>query len=187
MTTGRSNTWRWVGVFILLVILLLLWLNGYGPSFAGSSLGCCGQATQIVEVPAAVDPVPDVVLQQAPVQDVAVEPEVPPCSADMSVAVEFDSGSATVSAVGMQQLDLVAKCLSEKTEVVGFTDNSGSAESNQQLSVQRAQAVVDYMVSQNPSMADLLTATGRGADNPIADNATQEGRKKNRRIQFVKQ
>ena len=105
----------------------------------------------------------------------------------MSVAVEFDSGSATVSAVGMQQLDLVAKCLSEKTEVVGFTDNSGSAELNQKLSEQRAQAVVDYMVSQNPSMADLLTATGHGADNPVADNATEEGRKKNRRIQFVKQ
>lgn len=189
MTTSKSNTWRWVGVFILLVILLLLWLNGYGPSFAGSSTGCCGQAAQIAELPVAkaVDPVPDVVLQEVPVPAAVVEPEVPPCSADMSVAVEFDSGSATISATGMQQLDLVAKCLSEKTEVVGFTDNSGPAELNQQLSEQRAQAVVDYMVSKNPSMADLLTATGHGADNPIADNATQEGRKKNRRIQFVKQ
>ncbi|HEY3299971.1 MAG TPA: OmpA family protein [Methylophilaceae bacterium] len=187
MTTSKSNTWRWVGVFILSVILLLLWLNGHGPSFAGSSTGCCGQLVQVVEVPTVptAEPVPEVVLQMAPAQTAV--PEVPPCSADMSVAVEFDSGSATVSAVGMQQLDLVAKCLSEKTEVVGFTDNSGSAELNQKLSEQRAQAVVDYMVSQNPSMADLLTATGHGADNPVADNATEEGRKKNRRIQFVKQ
>lgn len=187
MTTSKSNTWRWVGVFILLVILLLLWLNGHGPSFASSGTGCCGQLAQVEEAPAAttVEAVPEVVLQMAPAQ--ATVPEVPPCSADMSVAVEFDSGSATVSAVGMQQLDLVAKCLSAKTEVVGFTDNSGSAELNQKLSEQRAQAVVDYMVSQNPSMADLLTATGHGADNPIADNATEEGRKKNRRIQFVTQ
>lgn len=187
MTTSKSNTWRWVGVFILLVILLLLWLNRQGPCCASSNTGCCGQLVQVVEAPvvAIVEPVPDVVLQEVPVQ--TVEPEVPPCSADMSVAVEFDSGSAKVSAMGIQQLDLVAKCLGEKTEVIGFTDNSGSAELNQKLSVQRAQAVVDYMVSQNANMADLLTATGRGADNPVADNTTAEGRKKNRRIQFVKQ
>jgi outer membrane protein OmpA-like peptidoglycan-associated protein len=187
MAIGKSNTWRWVGVFILLVILLLLWLKGHGPCCASSNTGCCGQLVQVMEAPVAptVEPVPAVDLQLAPAQEIV--PDVPPCSADISVAVEFASGSASVSTLGMQQLDLVAKCLSEKTEVVGYTDNSGTSELNQKLSEQRAQAVVEYMINQNPNMADLLSATGYGADNPIADNATAEGRKMNRRIQFVKQ
>ncbi len=212
MATSKSNTWRWVGVFILLVILFLLWLNGRGPEYAQLSAGCCGHQSEIQseildttesKIPPSdqttiVESVPDVELQLIPeqlnqenlIQEQAIqEPRIAEiaCSADMTVAVEFDKGSASVSDVGKQQLDMVAKCISEKTQVVGFTDNSGSDKLNLKLSVLRAQAVVDYMVSQAPNMADLLTATGRGAENPIADNNTEQGRRKNRRIEFVKQ
>jgi outer membrane protein OmpA-like peptidoglycan-associated protein len=188
MTTNQSNTWRWVGVFILLVILLLLWLNGHGPSSAGTGAGCCGAVQEAAVSPA----LPDVALQQVPPPEPIPEsaeasPAVPACSDDMNVAVVFTSGSASLDPVGMLQLDEVAKCLSEKTQVVGYTDSSGSAKGNRQLSKRRAQAVVDYMVSKNAAMSDLLTAVGRGSENPIADNSTEEGRAKNRRIEFLKQ
>lgn len=70
-----------------------------------------------------------------------------------------------------------------KLTVSGYTDSTGNADSNKALSQRRAQAVVDYLVSQGVDAAQL-TAVGHGADNPVADNATEEGRFKNRRIEF---
>ncbi|MFI8034087.1 OmpA family protein [Acinetobacter sp. ABJ_C3_5] len=70
-----------------------------------------------------------------------------------------------------------------KLTVAGYTDSTGNANSNKTLSQKRAQAVVDYLVSQGVA-ADQLTAVGHGADNPVADNTTEEGRFKNRRIEF---
>ena len=54
------------------------------------------------------------------------------------------------------------------------------------LSQKRAQAVVDKLVSLGIS-ADRLTAVGKGQEEPIADNSTEEGRAQNRRVVFVKQ
>ncbi len=215
VTSNRSNTWRWVGLIILLIILLLLWLNGHGPGFTGSSIGCCGQSEQLVElsspevppeavlaepaapetiieaVPAEIQSRTDVVAPVDSAADVsgpsAPGHSVPACSADMNVAVMFDSGSVTLTPDGERQLDMVAQCITEKTEVGGYTDNSGSEKLNQVLSLQRAQAVVAYMVRKAPAMQDLLTAIGHGSDNPIADNSMPEGRAQNRRIEFVKQ
>ena len=70
-----------------------------------------------------------------------------------------------------------------KLTVSGYTDSTGNANSNKALSQRRAQSVVDYLVSQGVDAAQL-NAVGNGADNPVADNATDEGRFKNRRIEF---
>ena len=70
-----------------------------------------------------------------------------------------------------------------KLTVAGYTDSTGHATSNKALSLKRAQAVVDYVVSQGVDAAQL-SAVGHGADHPVADNATEEGRFKNRRIEF---
>ncbi len=70
-----------------------------------------------------------------------------------------------------------------KLTVAGYTDSTGNANSNKALSLKRAQAVVDYLVSQGVDAAQL-SAVGHGADHPVADNATEEGRFKNRRIEF---
>ena len=70
-----------------------------------------------------------------------------------------------------------------KLTVAGYTDSTGNATSNKALSLKRAQAVVDYLVSQGVDAAQL-SAVGHGADHPVADNATEEGRFKNRRIEF---
>jgi OOP family OmpA-OmpF porin len=65
--------------------------------------------------------------------------------------------------------------------VVGHTDSSGAEAYNQQLSERRAAAVVKYLESKGIS-AGRLTASGAGENEPIADNATAEGRALNRRV-----
>jgi OOP family OmpA-OmpF porin len=70
-----------------------------------------------------------------------------------------------------------------KIEIAGFTDNSGKAKSNQALSAKRAQAVKAYLVKLGVP-AKQIAAKGYGAAQPVADNKTEEGRSKNRRIEF---
>ncbi|MEC7118501.1 MAG: OmpA family protein [Pseudomonadota bacterium] len=68
-------------------------------------------------------------------------------------------------------------------EIRGFTDAVGSREYNQQISTLRAEAVRDYLIAQGLS-ADRVSAVGLGQQQPIADNATEQGQFRNRRIEF---
>ena len=70
-----------------------------------------------------------------------------------------------------------------RLEIAGYTDNSGEAPRNQELSQKRADAVKAYLVSKGIDAA-RLTSKGFGQDAPVADNATPEGREKNRRVEF---
>lgn len=70
-----------------------------------------------------------------------------------------------------------------RVEIGGHTDNSGSPSYNQQLSEKRASAVQQYLISQGIPPKRLF-AKGYGADRPIADNTSPEGRESNRRIEF---
>jgi OOP family OmpA-OmpF porin len=70
-----------------------------------------------------------------------------------------------------------------KWEVGGYTDGVGSASYNKKLSKQRAQSVVDYLVSQGANRKNLKIV-GYGKDNPIATNETLEGRSMNRRVEI---
>lgn len=71
-----------------------------------------------------------------------------------------------------------------KFSVEGHTDNTGNTALNQTLSEQRSQAIVAKLVEMGITQ-DRLTAVGKGQNNPIADNSTDEGRAKNRRVEFV--
>lgn len=84
-------------------------------------------------------------------------------------------------------MDRVAAILIEKNfslKLAGHTDNTGSMQLNMRLSKERAEAVKAYLVSKgaNPSR---IEATGYGPTQPIATNATAEGRQANRRVEFT--
>lgn len=101
--------------------------------------------------------------------------------------VEFESGSAVLTATGQQILNEMAIALNKvgnkPVKIIGHTDSQGNPTTNLGLSLQRANAVKDYLASKsvNPS---LMTTEGLGSTKPVADNATEEGRKRNRRIEF---
>ena len=101
--------------------------------------------------------------------------------------VEFESGKATLTPAGRAILDEMAaamvKLKERKIEIIGHTDNLGLPATNLGLSQARAEAVKAYL-STRGIKGDLLTASGQGADRPVASNDTSDGRARNRRIEF---
>ena len=71
-----------------------------------------------------------------------------------------------------------------KIELSGHTDNKGKDKYNEKLSQERAKAVYDYLISRGIDKK-RLEYRGYGAQHPIADNKTDEGRAKNRRVEFT--
>lgn len=107
----------------------------------------------------------------------------------ISLEVAFDSGKTTIKQQYHEPIKKVAdfmKTYPETTAVIGgYTDNVGSKESNERLSARRAESVRKYLIEKFGIASDRVTAKGYGPANPIADNATPEGRAKNRRIEAV--
>ena len=107
----------------------------------------------------------------------------------ITYGITFDVGKSTIKPESMGEINRIVTLMTEnpdlKFSVEGHTDNTGSAASNQKLSEQRSQAIVDKLVELGIAQ-DRLTAVGKGQNSPIADNNTDEGRAKNRRVEFVK-
>ncbi len=102
--------------------------------------------------------------------------------------VLFDTGKSNLRPEAREDLaklsGIVLNYPSLRLTIEGYTDNTGSAEINQTLSEQRANAVRDYLVNQGLD-AGSLSAQGLGMNNPVADNSTAEGRQKNRRVEII--
>ena len=107
----------------------------------------------------------------------------------ITYGITFDVGKATIKPESMGEINRIVTLMTEnpdlKFSVEGHTDSTGNPTSNQTLSEQRSQAIVAKLVEMGIS-ADRLTAVGKGQSTPIADNSTDEGRAKNRRVEFVK-
>ena len=101
--------------------------------------------------------------------------------------VNFQTGRAAIKEDSHPLLKSIAEiagsCPNARFEVAGHTDSTGSLELNNQLSKQRAQAVVDHLIGLGLQAAQF-TAAGYGPSQPIGDNNTSEGRAQNRRIEF---
>jgi aconitate hydratase len=105
----------------------------------------------------------------------------------VAVAVNFDTGSTVIKPAYFSKLNEFAEQLKKdgtKGEVGGHTDNVGQAASNQALSQARADSVKKFLLSKGVA-ADALSANGYGDAKPVADNATADGKAKNRRIEFT--
>ena len=103
--------------------------------------------------------------------------------------IHFDTGKATIQADSADTLNQVVALLQQnpdlKLRVEGHTDNQGSAASNQVLSEKRAQAVIAWLVAHGVDAA-RLKAQGYGQTKPVADNSSDDGRAKNRRVELAK-
>lgn len=99
----------------------------------------------------------------------------------------FETGSSTILTESYAVLDNVYNVLSSnsiyKLSIEGHTDNTGSADLNNKLSGERANAAREYLIKKGIDSTRIV-ATGYGSASPVATNDTPEGRKQNRRVEF---
>ena len=107
----------------------------------------------------------------------------------ITYAITFETGKADLKPESMVEINRVAKLMKENPglefEVQGHCDATGSDKVNDPLSQKRAEAIVSALVEEGIAEA-RLTAVGKGSHQPIASNSTDEGRAKNRRVEFIK-
>jgi outer membrane protein OmpA-like peptidoglycan-associated protein len=105
--------------------------------------------------------------------------------------IYFDVAKSVLKPESKGTLDEISKLLKAdpglKLYVVGHTDNTGTFDANVQLSLERAAAVVNALVSQYSISAARLRACGAGPFAPVASNTTEEGKALNRRVELVSQ
>jgi len=101
--------------------------------------------------------------------------------------IEFKAGEATIDVKNKPLLkslsEIFALCPNAKLTIIGHTDSKGNDIKNRELSQERAQAVVAKLFQLGIPL-EQMEAVGRGESEPVANNDTEEGRKKNRRIEF---
>ena len=105
------------------------------------------------------------------------------------IVLYFKTGAAQISLTAEQRQKIadISRCVDKlgvKVQVVGHTDNTGDANKNMTLGLGRADFAKQYLIS-NGILGDNIEATSKGQTQPIADNATEEGRTKNRRTEIT--
>ena len=107
----------------------------------------------------------------------------------VALYINFDTDKATLRPDAQPVIEEINKLLSAdpalKLSIEGHTDNTGAPAHNQQLSTARARSVLGALVGLGVDPA-RLQSKGFGQDKPLADNATEDGRAKNRRVELVK-
>ena len=124
-------------------------------------------------------------------QDVTASDMFDALSRDGHIALylNFDTGKSAIKPESSPIINQIVEMLKSnpdiKISVEGHTDDAGNPKSNKTLSDDRAKAVVTEIVAQGID-SNRLSAAGYGQDKPIADNKTEDGRAKNRRVELVK-
>jgi outer membrane protein OmpA-like peptidoglycan-associated protein len=112
-----------------------------------------------------------------------------PTAVSITLHIEFPTGGTDIGPQYREQIAQVADRLTKFTDtkatIEGYTDDQGADENNRRLSQKRAESVRDYLIREFKIPADRLKAVGYGESNPVADNATPEGRQKNRRVEAI--
>ena len=110
-------------------------------------------------------------------------------SGHVALYINFETGKSTIKPESASIVDQMVEMLKTnpglKVSIEGHTDNTGTAATNKILSENRAKALMATLVSRGID-APRLSAKGWGQDKPIADNGTEDGRAKNRRVEIVK-
>ena len=107
----------------------------------------------------------------------------------IALYINFDTNKATIKPESKPIVDQIVLLLKHnltlKVSVEGHTDNTGAPARNKTLSQERAQSVMNALTT--AGIDKRLSAVGWGQDKPMADNKTEEGKAKNRRVEIVKQ
>jgi len=107
----------------------------------------------------------------------------------IALYINFDTAKADIRPDSQATVDQIAALLKQnpalKLSIEGHTDNTGTPAQNKTLSEQRANAVMAAIVKQGVA-ASRMSAVGWGQEKPVADNRTEAGRAKNRRVELVK-
>ena len=102
--------------------------------------------------------------------------------------INFETGKDVIVPASFKNLNILVKLLNEyptaTVEIQGHTDNNGTPESNKTLSQKRAEAVKNYLAANGVNISRLV-AIGYGQEMPLADNTTEAGKTKNRRVDFI--
>ncbi len=132
-----------------------------------------------------------IVLKELMKQDVTASNMFETLNRDGHIAlyINFDTGKSVIRSESGPIIGQIVEMMKSNPElklsVEGHTDNVGSPASNMVLAGERAKSVVSAIVSQGISI-ERLSSSGFGQDKPVADNNTEEGRAKNRRVELVK-
>ena len=149
------------------------WMAGVG---GGVNFGGSPKAAPAPYVEPVAAPVEPVVYEEVEAEPVRVE-----------LDVKFDFDKANVKQDSYSDIENLAEFMKQypqtATTVEGHTDSTGNAAYNQKLSERRAGAVRDTLVNQFGVEASRINAVGYGKERPVADNATNEGRAINRRVE----
>ncbi|HFA49428.1 MAG TPA: OmpA family protein [Bacteroidetes bacterium] len=125
--------------------------------------------------PASSDGCPEIAAEDKAVLDLAMQ------------NVNFETGSARLLSASKRVLDQIAEIVVRypgyNLYIDGYTDSQGNDFANQQLSENRVNSAADYLAGKGVSRSLMITK-GHGENNPIADNSTASGRRKNRRVTF---
>lgn len=126
---------------------------------------------------------------QAAIDNLGQDPDPRDVARALSLqVVNFEVDKAVIPEVNKPLLNNTVKIMQQvpnmKLMIIGHTDKTADAAYNMKLSQERAQAMKDYLVAQGADPSKLMTK-GMGETDPIADNATDQGRFRNRRIEFV--
>jgi OOP family OmpA-OmpF porin len=109
---------------------------------------------------------------------------------DFKEKIQFDLNKATIKEASFSLLHDIAEVIKQnpqvkKISIEGHASADGDAKANKKLSDDRAKSVMAYIVKKEGVDAARLTARGWGIEKPIAPNDTEEGREKNRRVEFL--
>jgi len=144
--------------------------------------------SDLLPPPVAAAPAPEpVAAAPAPAEIAAIEPQREPINISEKAGFDFDQ--AVLRAEDKQRLDAAVaqmKTLPEDAtiQVTGYTDSVGTEEYNRDLSMRRAQAAQEYLVSNGVDQKRIVLS-GMGESNPIASNDTADGRAMNRRVEVA--
>lgn len=140
---------------------------------------CCPEPVVAPPPPPPPAPAPEPAPAPAPIKE----------KVTITLNVQFDTNKAVVKEKYNDEIKRVADFMNEfpdtTAEIGGHTDSVGSAEYNQKLSEKRANSVRQYLIDKFGIDGSRLTAVGYGEDRPVADNNTEEGKQKNRRVEAV--